>query len=158
MTESERKRLIDRYAEGGNEVTTSLDGFPAGQLTAHPIPGKWSAREIVHHLGDSETTSALRLRKLLSEEHPVIHSYDEAALAIALRYNDRDHVPPLQLFVAARAVTVPVLRSLSDADWTRQGWHTEMGLYTPEIWLEIYAEHAHKHAGQIARARASARP
>jgi hypothetical protein len=33
----------------------------------------------------------------------------------------------------------------------------ESGRYTVERWLEIYAEHAHNHADQIRRARASAR-
>jgi hypothetical protein len=40
---------------------------------------------------------------------------------------------------------------MSEEDWQREGWHTEHGRYTPEIWLEIYAAHAHNHADQIRR-------
>ena len=61
MTPEERNELIEKYAAGYAEVMKVLDGFPADSLGAHPLPGKWSAREIVHHLGDSETTSAWRL-------------------------------------------------------------------------------------------------
>jgi len=40
-------------------------------VDARPALGKWSAREIVHHLADSEMTSAIRLRRLIAEERPV---------------------------------------------------------------------------------------
>ncbi len=62
MTSEERQELIAKYKDGYDEVARNLEGFPKASLTAHPIPGKWSAAEIVHHLADSETTSALRLR------------------------------------------------------------------------------------------------
>jgi hypothetical protein len=38
---------------------------------------------------------------------------------------------------------------LSPDEWRREGVHTELGRYSVERWLEIDAEHAHKHAGQI---------
>ena len=77
MTPEERNDLIAKYAAGYNEVVNALNGFPTESLGAHPIPGKWSAREIVHHLGDSETTSAGRIRKLLVEDNAVIQGYDQ---------------------------------------------------------------------------------
>src|SRR5258706_11894210 len=73
-----RKALIAKYKAGYAEVVKALEGFPTGELTARPIPGKWTAAEIVHHLADSETHSATRLRKLLAEPYPVIQAYDEA--------------------------------------------------------------------------------
>ena len=155
MTTEERNRLIAQYAAGYSQVEAALAGFPPASLAAHPFPGKWSAREIVHHLADSESISAQRLRRLLSEEHPVIQGYDQEAYAILLRYNLRDHAPALEFFRAARETTVQLLREMSDDDWKRTGWHTESGLYTATAWLQIYAVHAHNHAGQIARLKAA---
>jgi hypothetical protein len=43
------------------------------------------------------------------------------------------------------------MERMTDVDWAREGWHTEHGRYGAERWLEIYAEHAHGHAGQIQR-------
>ena len=63
MTPEERNVLIKQYAEGYDEVIRALDNFPAESLGAHPLPGKWSAREIVHHLADSEMIAAVRLRR-----------------------------------------------------------------------------------------------
>ena len=149
MTREERTRLIDRYAEGPTVVEAALAEIPADQRTAHPIPGKWSAAEIAHHLADSETIAAGRIRMLLAEEHATIHGYDQDAYAVALRYNARDIAPALDTLRAVRAGTTQLLCTLSDEDWGRVGTHSESGAYSAERWLTIYAEHAHKHAGQI---------
>lgn len=151
MTPEERKQLIEHYAEGYEEVMRSLEGFPEAAQTEHPIAGKWSAREIVHHLADSETTSALRLRRLLVEDNPLIQGYDQDEYAVRLRYNERETAPALEAFRAARSNTLQLLERMTEEDWSRPGQHSESGPYTPETWLRIYAAHAHGHAEQIRR-------
>lgn len=153
MTPEERNDLIAKYAAGYDYVMDALEGFPADSLAAHPIPGKWSAREIVHHLGDSETTSAWRLRKLLVEDNPLIQGYDQDEFAKKLRYNERDMAPALDAFRLARETTMQVIGLMSEDDWKRAGTHSESGAYTTEDWLRIYAMHAHNHADQIRRLR-----
>src|SRR5438128_3600213 len=151
MTSEERQELIAQYQKGYDEVAGSLQGFPSNLLTAQPIAEKWSAAEIVHHLADSETTSGLRLRRLLVEDHPLIQGYDQDAYAAALSYNRRDMTPSLEAFRAARATAAQLFEFMSDEDWQREGTHSESGSYGVEDWLKIYAAHAHNHAAQIRR-------
>jgi hypothetical protein len=153
MTPEQRRTLIETYRAGYAEVVAALDGFPADQLTAHPIPGKWSAAQIVHHLADSEGQSATRIRKLLVEPFPVIQGYDQDEWANKLHYEKRPIGPSLELFRYAREATCQLLELMSDEDWRRHGWHSEAGSYHAERWLEIYAAHAHGHAAQIRRLR-----
>ena len=151
MTSEERQQLIATYKDGYSEVAAALEGFPQDSLTAHPIAGKWSAAEIVHHLADSETTSGLRLRRLLVEDHPLIQGYDQDAYAAALNYNRREIAPSLEAFRAARATAAQLFEFMADEDWHREGTHSESGSYGVEDWLKIYAAHAHNHAAQIRR-------
>ena len=153
MTLDERRVLVAQYKAGVEEVLQALDGFPADQLAAHPVPGKWSVAEIVHHLADSEMMSAMRLRKLLAEAHPVIQAYDKDEWAQRMRYEERPLAPAIAAFRAARETTAQLLDSMTAADWRRLGWHTESGSFHSERWLEIYAAHAHGHAAQIRRIR-----
>lgn len=155
MTTEERSKLIAKYSAGYDEVSDALKDFPTEHLTSRPLPGKWTAREIIHHLADSETTSAQRLRKLLVEDHPVIEGYDQDQFAIRLKYNERETGPALDAFRAARATTSQLLALMSDDDWRREGRHTESGRYSAETWLAIYADHAHNHAAQIRRLRSA---
>ena len=154
MTPDGRKQLVERYKDGYRAVTDALAGATDAELDARPAPGKWSAREIVHHLADSEMTSAIRLRLLIATDNPTIAGYDEAEFARRLYY-DRPLDASLAAFKAARLTSAEILDRLSEAQWTRQGTHTESGAYGVERWLEIYAKHAHNHADQIRVARRS---
>ena len=153
MGPDERQQLISQYERGYDEVLRNLADFPPELLTAHPIPGKWSAAEIIHHLADSETTSALRLRRLLVEDHPLIQGYDQDQYAGKLHYNERDTGPSLEAFRFARETTAQLIHLMAEEDWQREGTHSESGSYTTEDWLRIYAAHAHNHAAQIGRLR-----
>lgn len=151
MNHEERQALIEQYKNGYHEVSQSLANFPEDKLSERLLPGKWSAREIVQHLADSEMNSAIRLRKLLTEEAPVIQGYDEAFYATRLNYNERDLAPALDALRGARATSAQILASMTEEDWQRAGTHSESGRYTAEDWLRIYAAHAHNHAAQIRR-------
>jgi len=68
MTHEERDTLIAQYRDGYAAVAEALLKITPEELDARPGPGRWTPREIVHHLADSETTSAIRLRRLLAED------------------------------------------------------------------------------------------
>jgi DinB superfamily len=155
MDTDERARLIAMYRDGYAAVADALLTITPEELDARPAPNRWTAREIVHHLADSEMTSAIRLRRLLAEEHPHIQGYDQEEFARRLHY-ERPHAASLEAFRYARMTTAELLECLQPADWLREGTHSESGRYTVETWLRIYAEHAHKHARQIREARAAA--
>lgn len=156
MTATDRQALIARYRDGYDEVMRALDGIVPAELDARPGPGAWSPRQIVHHLADSEMTSAIRLRRLIAEDNPTIVGYDQDHYAQALYY-DRPIEGSLAAFRAARESTAEILDRLTEPQWQRAGTHSESGAYSVEKWLRIYAQHAHGHADQIRRARMSAR-
>ena len=154
MDAATRKSLIAQYKAGYDEVVQALAGADDAALDRRPGPGAWSAREIVHHLADSEMTSAIRLRRLLAEDAPLIVAYDQDAYARKLHY-DRPIAASLEAFRWARVSTAEILERMTDAEWARTATHSESGPYLATRWLEIYAEHAFKHAAQIRRARAA---
>ena len=147
-----RDALVTKYKEGYAEVARALEGASDAELDRRPAPGKWTAREIVHHLADSEMTSAIRLRRLLAEDSPVIVGYDQEEFARRLHY-DRPIAASLDAFKAARATTGEILDRMTEEEWAREGTHSESGRYTLLQWLRIYADHAHNHAVQILAAR-----
>jgi hypothetical protein len=156
MDETSRKQLIDRYKDGPRVIEAALAGITEAELDARPGPDEWTAREIVHHLADSEMTAAIRLRRLIVEEAPVIVGYDQEAFVRVLSYPSRPVAASFRAFAAARESTAETLDQLVEADWKRAGTHSESGPYSVEDWLSIYGVHAHDHADQIRRARSSA--
>jgi hypothetical protein len=151
MTVQEREALVAQYARGPQRIQEALARVPKEALQWRPQPGKWSAHEVIVHCADSETNAALRLRYLLAERDPVIVGYDQDAWARVLDYHSQPLEESLAVTAAARSRTLPLLRAIQEADWKKQGRHTESGPYTPEDWLRIYAAHLEGHARQIER-------
>jgi hypothetical protein len=152
MDATTRKQLVDRYRQGHQAVVDALSGITDAELDA-PSPEGWSARMVVHHLADSEMSSAIRLRRLIAEDNPTIQGYDEELYSRVLYYDRRPIEPSLAALKAARDSTATILEHLTEDEWARPGTHSESGPYGVETWLEIYAAHAHDHAAQITRAR-----
>lgn len=154
MTPGERAELIAQYIDGPDAIDQALADITVIEWDRTEAPGEWSPRQVAHHLADSETTSAIRLRRILVEDSPLIQNYDQDEFARLLHY-DRDPAISLALFRAVRASTAELLHRMTEADWQRSGTHSESGPYSADDWLRIYAVHAHDHADQIGRARSA---
>jgi hypothetical protein len=151
MDQETRRRLIERYREGPGVLEEALARIGEAGLDRREEADGWTPREVVHHLADSEMTSAIRLRRLIAEDAPAIQGYDEPEYARRLYY-DRPVRPSLDAVRAARATTAEILDRLTEEQWRREGTHSESGRYSVEDWLQIYAAHAHDHAEQMLRA------
>ena len=155
MTATERGGLIARYSALPGLLDTLLSGLlagPAGDaLDASSAPGEWSAREIIHHLGDSELMDAARLRLIAAEEDPEITPYDEGLFAARLG-SERPVGPSLAAVRAARESGTDILAGLGADDFERSGRHPEHDEYTLAIWLEKAVEHGELHLAQLRRA------
>jgi DinB superfamily len=151
MTPAQREERIEQYARGPLRLRAALATVPDEAVKWRPGPGRWSAHEIVCHCADSELNAAARLRYLVAEKDPVVLGYDQDNWARVFDY----HAHPLELALvtvdAVRGNTVPILRRLSDDQWTREGRHTQSGRYTVLDWLHSYSDHVEKHSRQIER-------
>ena len=154
MDADRRRALVAQYEAGPGVLQASVEGLSAAELDRRPADGGWTPREVVHHVADSEMTSAVRLRRLIAEENPLIVGYDGDEFARRLHYADRPIEPALAAVEAARATTAQILRGLTDDEWARTGTHSDSGAYGVEPWLEIYAVHCDEHADQIRQALA----
>src|SRR6266508_2265862 len=104
MDSEARTKLIDQYKDGYRVVAEAVAGATDDELDGRPAPGQWSAREVVHHLADSEMTGGVRLRLLLATDNPRIVGYDQDEFARKLHY-DRPMEASLELFKAVRRST-----------------------------------------------------
>jgi hypothetical protein len=154
LERKERAELIRRYRDGHRAVIDALEGLADDELD-RSASGEWTPRMIAHHLADSEMMSAIRLRRLITEDSPMIHGYDEVEFARKLT-TDRPIEPSLEAMRWARESTAQILERLTEEDWRRAGTHSESGPYSVEEWLTIYASHGHDHAKQIERSRGRA--
>ena len=155
MNETDRTALIDRYRSGTADVESALAGITDEELDRVPDEAdSWTARQVAHHLADSETMAYIRLRRLIAEDAPLMAGYDEPKWARRLHY-DRPIGTSLAVLAAVRSASLELLERLTADEWSRTGTHSDSGSYGVEDWLRIYAAHSHDHADQIRAARGS---
>lgn len=155
MTDAAANRAahLARFLDGERRLREAVAGLDEADLSAQPIPGEWSVREIVHHLADGEQISAVRLRRLLVEDGPLLPGYDATDYAATMAYAERPIEPAIAAFAAARALSADLLSTLSEEQWARRGEHAEQGAYSVEIWVERNGNHVANHCNQIAQVR-----
>jgi hypothetical protein len=151
LTPEQRESLLVEYEKGAVTIRNAWETVPEDAEKWRPGPDKWSAHEVIIHCADSETYAATRIRLLVAEKEPLIVGYDQAAWAKIFNYHAQSTDRALRTIDAVHTATLPLLRSLTEADWAKEGRHTENGPYTASDWLKSYGEHLANHAKQIAR-------
>ena len=132
-----------------------LDTVPAEIITRPEAPGKWSIREVVQHLADSELVGGFRLRMVLAHDRPRLTGYDQDLWASRLAYTDVDVRDAFEQFAALRRGNVRLWRGLTPADLARVGVHGERGEESLEHMRRLYAGHDLLHLKQLERIRAA---
>jgi hypothetical protein len=117
------------------------------RMDQSPAPGKWSPREIICHLGDTELVFAFRLRQTLSEADHVIQPFDQDLWAANyVAYESRE---ALTLFCAARNWNMTLLRHVDPELHGRTVTHPERGPLTFWNIVETMAGHDLNHLAQL---------
>jgi hypothetical protein len=149
LTMSEITDLLERFRRGAELVAVVSTGAAGAEWDFVPGPDKWSLRQIVCHLADSEMVGRDRFCRVAAEDNAVLHSYNEKAWAENLDYRKRKFSQALETFRRTRGENFELLKGLPEEAFARTGTHSERGPMTLKDLLQMYAEHAEGHARQI---------
>jgi hypothetical protein len=156
LTPDQRRDAIKRIRRFPDELEAALQGLTEEQLTTRYISHEWSVAQNVHHLADSHLNAYTRLRLLLTEDHPSIRAYDQDKWAELPDAKDTDLELSLMILRGLHARWAKLWDSLTDADFSREGVHPEIGAYTVDDVLRIYSQHGTGHIEQLQRQLAAA--
>ena len=146
---SDISELLERFRRGPELLAMVLTGVFGEEEDFLPAPGKWSIRQLVAHLADSELVCAHRMRQIVAEEQPTLIAFDQEAWTRNLDYARRKPKQSLESFRRLRGENYELLKELPEAAYARTGNHSERGPITLRFQLELLAEHAESHARQM---------
>ena len=143
------KDVLALYEEIPLKIRRTVKGLSERQLSTPPAKGKWSIRQIIAHLCDTEQAFSYRVRKMLAESGSPIQAFDQDRWVKHLHY-DRPMVrEQLELFGSLRRVNGSLFRCLTPAELRRYGIHEERGRETVERLIQLYTGHGINHLRQI---------
>jgi hypothetical protein len=135
-------------------VRRKVTGLPDSQLSAPEASGKWSMRQVVRHLADSDLVWGYRMRMVLAHDRPPLTGYDQDLWAERLGYDRADVEQALQELAILRRSNLGLLAGASDDDRKRVGVHAERGEESVDHMIRMYAGHDLLHLRQLDRIRA----
>jgi len=140
---------LERFRRGPELLAVVLTGVYGDETDFATAPGKWSIRQLIAHLADSEMVGAQRFRQVIAEDNPALGAFDQDAWARNLDYARKQPKQSLESFRRVRAENYELLKSLPESAFERTGVHSERGAVTLRQLLDTYAEHAESHARQM---------
>jgi uncharacterized damage-inducible protein DinB len=147
--------LLAAYRSGAAFLRAAVDGLDAEALRARPVPGKWSALEVVCHIVDCDQFMADRMKRTIATDKPLLVGIESADYPGPLHYHERDSALDLNLLELTREQMAADLDRLPEHAWERTAVHSENGLVTLVDLLDHAVDHLESHTATIAEKRAA---
>ena len=145
----ESANYIDAVEQLPHALRTAVQGLSDKQLDTPVGEGKWTIRQLTHHIADANINAYTRMKLIVTEEKPILKPYNQDQWAILADCKSGPIESTLTLFKGLHERWVLFLRSLPETSWTREGIHLENGKVTLFDVLKLYSNHGNSHLQQI---------
>ena len=146
---AEREVKIHAIETHPEAVRSAVDGLGDERLDTPYREGGWTVRQVVHHLVDSHVNAYVRFKVAVTEDHPTICTYEEAAWAELPDAREAPVEGSLRILDALHPRWVGFLRGLEEPDFRRKVRHPEVGDIDVDVLLEIYGWHGPHHVAHV---------
>jgi len=112
---------IVHLAAQGERTAALLAAVPEERAGFRYAPGKWSVREVVGHLADSERIMSYRALRIGRGDSTPLAGFDQDAYMPAAGFDARSLADLARELAAVRAATVALFSHFDDAALARRG-------------------------------------
>lgn len=129
----------------------SIVGLSNRQLRTPYRPGGWTINQVVHHVADSHMNSFIRFKLALTEDAPLIKTYQENRWAELPDANNESPELSLKIIDALHERWFLLLKSMKEEDFRRKLTHPEHGLIDLRYLVALYDWHGKHHTAHITK-------
>lgn len=113
--------ILDLLVQQMHDTSALLAGLSEGQGSHRYAPGKWSIKEVVGHIADTERVFAYRALRFARADATPLASFDENAWVAGSGADRRSLRDVAEELLAVRHATVALVRSLTEEAAARSG-------------------------------------
>ena len=143
----DNREPIDAMRDAAARIRALVGDWRPEQFDRTYAPGKWTARQILTHLAQSEIALGYRARMALTTPAYAAQSFDQDAW-MARESTTTGH-DALDAFLGASAMNVSLFATLTDADRAVPLAHPEYGSLTVDWIVHQMAGHQIHHLKQL---------
>jgi len=146
---TEHKDIYKHLEQLPEALADAVQGLSDQQLDTPLGEGKWTIRQIVHHISDTNINAYTGAKQIATEDQPVLKSYNQEQWATLADYKMGGIEPTLTLVKGLHERWIQFLKSLPEASWSREAVHQGNGKVTLHDMLRAYSHHNEEHLQDI---------
>ena len=140
--------VVETLERQAAETAAILGGLGEERGDSRYEPGKWSVKELISHVVDTERIFAYRLLRIARGDRTPMEGFDQDPYVANSNAGARTLRSLAEEFAHVRAATLALVRSLDDAAWSRTGVANENEV-TVRALAHIIAGHEAHHMGVL---------
>ncbi len=113
--------ILTLLEEQAKNTSTFLSSLTEEQSLKRYAPDKWSIKEVIGHLSDSERVFAYRALRFARDDKTALPGFESDDYIEPGRFNKRNWQGLIEDFEAVRHATIKLYEPLDETAWTRQG-------------------------------------
>ena len=145
---AEHEDILVLLAGQREEVVRRLDEIPAARGDHRYAQGKWSVKEVIGHLGDSERIFSYRALRFARGDPAPLPGFDENAYVPAMGAGARTLPDVVAEWGDVRRATLALFRHLPEDAWRRRGTASGTPVSVRAL-AYIIAGHTRHHLGVL---------
>ncbi|HKX33044.1 MAG TPA: putative metal-dependent hydrolase [Blastocatellia bacterium] len=149
VTDEKRRGWIAEMAQAPANLRAALAELSNDQLDTYYREGGWTLRQVVHHLADAHINGFVRFKLALTENNPLVKTFEEALWAETIDGREAPVELSLKLLEALHERWVILLNSLRESDFTHRFSHPQRGAMTIDQAIQLYAWHGVHHIAHV---------
>ena len=118
--------------------------------------GGWTGKEVLIHIKDAETVAYDRLRRIISEENPILWFFEQDLWQKNLNYMKQDISLSKQVFNITRESIVETVEMNYKKFATKKGVHSRRGVMSMKQLIEFLIWHTDKHIKHLKKIKSAA--
>jgi uncharacterized damage-inducible protein DinB len=148
-----RQQRIEELAATAVRLRSAVAGLTDEQLDTPYRPGGWTVRQVVHHVADASMNGFIRAKLTLTEEKPLVKTFEENDWAELIDTKQLPVEPSLKILEGIHTRMDTLMRSLPLESFSLAFQHPDSGLNTLDRLLAYFTWHGKQHAAHITTLR-----
>ena len=140
----ESENILETLREQKEKTTSFFEGVPDEKANYVYAEGKWTVKEVLGHMIDSERVFVFRALSFARGEEQPLPGFDENTYVPAGKFGDRSLQSLIDEYASVRQATLTFFNNLRDEDWTKTGIANN-GNFTVNSLAYIIAGHNEHH-------------
>jgi uncharacterized damage-inducible protein DinB len=123
LSDTERAQCLDDIAAAPAKLRAAIAALRPEQYEQSYREGGYSARQLAHHLVDGDIAFYTRVKLALTEERPLVKTFEEDLWAVLPDYFSTPVEVSVRTFELLRERWMHLLRAMKPADFQREYLH-----------------------------------